>query len=149
MVCSTPDSSPTNAQVPLCGSKMARPPYLSPRGDQVSHQRWIWGIHYMQVMKHASKRSALNLKPGADATRSPKQGYQWPHKKTNIFQKDFFWIPRKGQPDRFISFIKISTIRLCVSLVKSRGFNFFCNTWPKTCVLSPCYVKDLFHPLPI
>ena len=33
-----------------------------------------------QARKHASK-STLALKPRADVTRSPKQGYQWPHKK--------------------------------------------------------------------
>ena len=34
----------------------------------------------MQARKHASE-STLALKPRADVTRSPKQGYQWPHKK--------------------------------------------------------------------
>ena len=33
-----------------------------------------------QARKHASE-STLALKPRADITRSPKQGYQWPHKK--------------------------------------------------------------------
>ena len=33
-----------------------------------------------QARKHASE-STLALKPKADITRSPKQGYQWPHKK--------------------------------------------------------------------
>ena len=33
-----------------------------------------------QARKHASE-STLALKPRADVTRSPKQGYQWPHKK--------------------------------------------------------------------
>ena len=33
-----------------------------------------------QARKHASE-STLDLKPRADVTRSPKQGYQWPHKK--------------------------------------------------------------------
>ena len=34
----------------------------------------------MQARKHASE-STLALKPRADVTRSPKQGYQRPHKK--------------------------------------------------------------------
>ena len=34
----------------------------------------------MQARKHASEFT-LALKPRADVTRSPKQGYQWPHKK--------------------------------------------------------------------
>ena len=33
-----------------------------------------------QARKHASE-STLTLKPRADITRSPKQGYQWSHKK--------------------------------------------------------------------
>ena len=34
-----------------------------------------------QVMKHSSKGSILALKPRADITNSPKQGYQWPNKR--------------------------------------------------------------------
>ena len=45
----------------------------------------------MQARKHASERSTLALKPRADVTRSPRQGYQWPHKKDlcppKIFKK--------------------------------------------------------------
>ena len=41
--------------------------------QQVLCQRWIW--------RDASEKSTLALKPSADVTRSPKQGYQWPHKK--------------------------------------------------------------------
>ena len=51
------------------------------RGQPVSYQRWISGIHCMQVTKHASQWSTLALNPRADITRSPKQGYCWPHKK--------------------------------------------------------------------
>ena len=29
----------------------------------------------------------MALKPGGDITRSPKQGYQWPHKGTCVHQK--------------------------------------------------------------
>ena len=35
----------------------------------------------MQVTKHTSEGSTLALKCRGDITRSPKQGYQWPHKK--------------------------------------------------------------------
>ena len=31
-------------------------------GQQVSYQRWIWGIHWMQGMKHANKEFTLALK---------------------------------------------------------------------------------------
>ena len=47
------------------------PCWLS-RGQQVSHQRWIWA---------RDPGFILALKPRADVTRSPKQGYQWPQKK--------------------------------------------------------------------
>ena len=35
--------------------------------------------------KHTSEGSTLVLKPMADITRRPKQGYQWPHKE--VLQK--------------------------------------------------------------
>ena len=41
--------------------------------QQVSHQRWISGIHCRQVTKHTSKGSTLALKPRGDVTRSPKR----------------------------------------------------------------------------
>ena len=66
-----------------------------PRGRQVSHQRWIWRIHCMQVRMHASEGSTLALKPGADITRSPKQGYQWPTKRTHVLQ--FFLEKKKAE----------------------------------------------------
>ena len=31
----------------------------------------------------------LALKPIGDVTRSPKQGFQWPHKRTCVHQKNF------------------------------------------------------------
>ena len=34
-----------------------------------------------QARKPASEKSTLALKPTEDVTRSPKQGYQWPHEK--------------------------------------------------------------------
>ena len=32
----------------------------------------------------------LALKPRGDVTRNPKQGYQWPQKRTCVFAKNFF-----------------------------------------------------------
>ena len=53
-----------------------------PRGWQVSHQMWILGnayhIHFCQVR---IRLPTLALKSRGDITRTPKQGYQWPHKK--------------------------------------------------------------------
>ena len=52
----------------------------------------IWG-ESEQARKHASEKSTLALKPRADVTRSPKQGYQWPDKKdscpTKLKKKGF------------------------------------------------------------
>ena len=53
----------------------------SPRGQQVSHQRWIWGIHCTQATKHVSQGSTLAFKLRADVIRSRIQGYQWTYKK--------------------------------------------------------------------
>ena len=50
-------------------------------GQQVSHQRWIWGFCCMQIMKHACEEIHPGLETQADIIRSPKQGYQWLHKK--------------------------------------------------------------------
>ena len=72
-----------------CGECDWLPCWL-PRGQQVSHQRWIWGIHCAQARKHASKGSTLALKPRADITRNPKPGCQRPHKKDLCPPKNFF-----------------------------------------------------------
>ena len=39
--------------------------------------------------KQAFEGSTLPFKPRADITRSPKQGYHWPHQK-NLFPVNFF-----------------------------------------------------------
>ena len=71
---------PTSATYVACRECDQLPCWL-PRGQHVSHQRWISGIHCVQVRKHAIEGSTLALKPRGDITISPKQGYQWPHKK--------------------------------------------------------------------
>ena len=43
----------------------------------------------MHATKHASEGFTLPLKPRGDITRSPKQGYQWPHKKDSCPPKNF------------------------------------------------------------
>ena len=40
---------------PSTGIKKARLPCWLSRGQQVLHQRWIWGIHCTQAMKHTSE----------------------------------------------------------------------------------------------
>ena len=46
--------------------------------QQVLHKGWIWGSHKWESMQ---MDDTLALKPRTDVTRSPKQGYQWPHEK--------------------------------------------------------------------
>ena len=46
-------------------------------------------LRLTQARKHA-KGSTLALKPRADVIRSPKQGYQWPHKKGLMSSKKIF-----------------------------------------------------------
>ena len=58
--------------------KKAWLPCWPPRGQQMLHQRWIWGIHCTQA-----------LKLWADITISLKRGYQWSHKKTDLLPKNF------------------------------------------------------------
>ena len=61
-----------------------------PRGQQVSHQRLIWGSRCMKAMKHPNRGSILALKPRGDITRSPQQGYEWPDKKDLCPPKNLF-----------------------------------------------------------
>ena len=78
-------SSPTKSSTcASTGIEMDQPPCWLPRGQQVSHQRWIWGIYCTQVMKHASER----IYPGKSRRhQKSKQGYQWPHKKRLMSSK--------------------------------------------------------------
>ena len=46
-------------------------------------------LRITQVRKHTSEGSTLALKPRADITRSPKQGYQWSHGKDLCSPKCF------------------------------------------------------------
>ena len=59
------------------------------------HRKWIWGSHRWKNTQ--KKGSMLALKPRADVTRSPKQGYQWPHEKDSrppkIIKKTFDCLP--------------------------------------------------------
>ena len=41
-------------------------------------------------ISYKEPESTLALKPRTDITRSPKQGYQWPHKKDSCPTKNFF-----------------------------------------------------------
>ena len=52
------------------------------RGLQVSHQRWISrNMLHVRLSKAWINLPTVALEPRGDVTRSPKQGYQWLHKK--------------------------------------------------------------------
>ena len=54
----------------------------------VSHQRWISGNVYHVCLRIVQiRQNPLWLWNPGDVTRSPKQGYQWPHKWTCVQQK--------------------------------------------------------------
>ena len=54
------------------------------------HQIWFWGIRCCRWQRMRERWSNLAWKPRADISRSPKLGYQWSHKRTNVL-----WIFRK------------------------------------------------------
>ena len=62
-------------------------------------QKGIWGIHWMQVMKHANKISTLTLKPRADVTGRPTYGLQ------KLYNSNF---PYHCKPPSRISTCKLS-----------------------------------------
>ena len=51
-----------------------------PRGQQVSHQRWIWGFCCTQATKHAREGIQPGFETQGDITISPKQGISGPTK---------------------------------------------------------------------
>ena len=52
-----------------------------PRGQQVSQQGWIWGIHCTQATKHSSELSSLTLTPPDLDFWWRLPWYQFPHRK--------------------------------------------------------------------
>ena len=53
----------------------------SSRKDRVPYPQPVYSLTLTRSTKHACEGSTLTLKPRGDVIRSPKQGYQWPHKK--------------------------------------------------------------------
>ena len=61
----------------------------------VSHQRWIWGSYKLESIqgihpgletqgrRHQKSKTGVSVKPKADITRNPKQGYQWNPRQTS------------------------------------------------------------------
>ena len=57
-------------------------------------------------LPHANKLSTLALKPKEDVTRSPKQGYEWPHKRPCVCQI-FFKKPKKEADRNWVPFLTL------------------------------------------
>ena len=53
-------------------------------------------LRITQVRKHTNEGSTLALKPGLDVSRSSKQGYQWPDKRTFFLQNKKKLLSRPG-----------------------------------------------------
>ena len=98
--------------------KKARLPCWPPYSKQVSHQRWIWGSHKWKGMQGAH--------PGFDVARSPKQWYQWPHKRTSefvFFKKNFSETYLKKKTKNSQKSFKILTAKsraFCYKLYKNK-----------------------------
>ena len=66
--------------------KSNRLPCWPSRGQQVSHQRWISrNVLHICLCQVWTGLPTLALKPRGDITRSPRQGYQWPHKSACVY----------------------------------------------------------------
>ena len=57
------------------------------RGQQVSHLRGIWGIHYMQATCMQVRESIMALKPGQMSPQVQNRGISGLQKRTDVFQK--------------------------------------------------------------
>ena len=78
------DSRPTNASIEVCGWNDSAAMLATKRSAGVTPQVNLRNLLHVgdEACKHA-----LPLKPRADVTKSPKQRYQWPRKRTCVFQK--------------------------------------------------------------
>ena len=81
----------------------------------------------------------LALKPRGDVTRSPKQGYQWPHKWTCVQQKIFKKNNKKKQQNKYLSLLPPHCVTRSLHLQPKKkfdnkvwyldlGVNTLCNT---------------------
>ena len=69
--------------IEMCTSmwiKKAWLPCWPSRRQQVSHQRWIWGIHYTLAMNHTSKRSPRLWNLGQTSPEVQNKGISGPSK---------------------------------------------------------------------
>ena len=84
--------------------EMVRPPCWLPRGQQVSHQSRISGIHCTQAMKQASKGLPWLGNPGQTSPEVQNRGVSGPIKRTDVFRKKMHCQFR----DRILKYIRYS-----------------------------------------
>ena len=80
---------PTSAEIRMWGRRLAAMLVLytgTGVAPEVNLREHITGTPLPSTNK---AEPTLALKPRGDVTRSPKQGYQWPHKWTCVQQKKF------------------------------------------------------------
>ena len=85
---------PTSAEIRMWGRRLAAMLALY-TGKGVTPEVNL-REHISCTPPHSSNKAepTLALKPRGDVTRSPKQGYQWPHKWTCVLQ-NFFFLKKK------------------------------------------------------
>ena len=76
-------------RVKVLRSKTVQPPCWLPRGQQVSHQRWIWGIHCMLATKHISKRIHPGFETQGRCHQKSKTGLSMAQQKGLMSSKQF------------------------------------------------------------
>ena len=84
--------NPGSLPLPHACRKHNRLPCWPSRGQQVSHQRWIWGIHCMQVTKHARRDPPWLWNPEQMSPEVQKRGISGPTKRTCVLQIFFLKI---------------------------------------------------------
>ena len=104
------NSSPTNASLPC----------RLPRGQQVLHRRWIWGIYCMQTMKHVSEGIHPGFETEARHNQKSKTGVLVVQKRL-IFSNNFTKIREKHSSWCFMLTISTHFSNLMTMLF---GLNF-------------------------
>ena len=135
------------------------PPCWPSKSQQVLCQMWISGnVHHKCLCQVWIRLLTLAMKPTEDVTRSPKQGYQWPHKRTCVHQNFFLkshiithwkrdyikeiFVGNTSRTPGLIMHSSIVTVNLLVF------FTFIVKTWTKFHTYSSiqtCTITQVFH----
>ena len=81
--------SPTNA-LQVCGRDSSAAMLAAKRSAGVTPEVNLRECVTQTSLPSLNNLPTLTLKPRGDVTRSPKQGYHWPHKKGLMSYKKFF-----------------------------------------------------------